>query len=201
MKTPALPVVLASTSRYRRTLLERLELQVIYDAPPYDEDAAKEALLPCPVERLVLALAEGKARSLAARHPEAVILAADQMGELDGELLGKPGTAEAARAQLRRLAGRSHRQVTGMVALEPSTGRLETTLDVHTLVVRALSDEAIADYVARDAPLDSAGSYRIESLGIALFERISGDDATGVVGLSLTKVVDLLGRFGVTVLG
>jgi septum formation protein len=194
-------VVLASTSRYRRALLERLELQVLYDDPPFDEEAAKEALFPCPVERLVLTLAEGKARSLADKHPDAVILAADQLADLDGELLGKPGTPEAAHAQLRRLAGRTHRQVTGMVALEPATGRLESALDVHTLELRAWSDAALWDYVRRDAPLDSAGAYRIESLGIALFARISGDDATGVVGLSLTKVVGLLARFGIEVLG
>ena len=125
----------------------------------------------------------------------------DQLGEVDGEALGKPHTAERARAQLRRLAGREHRLHTAVAVHHRASGRTETAVDTTALVMRALTDEAIADYVARDAPLDCAGSYRVESLGIALFERVRGDDFTAVIGLPLTRVVALLEGFGVRVLG
>jgi septum formation protein len=146
------------------------------------------------------ALALGKAQSLADSYPDALILGADQMAELDGERLHKPGTAEAAAAQLRRLAGRTHRLITAVTLLRGVDGRAETIVDVHELTMRPLSQRAIEAYVARDAPLDCAGSYRIEALGIALFERVSGADFTAIVGLPLTAVVTLLERFGVSVL-
>ncbi len=194
-------IVLASTSRYRRELVGRLGLHVECAAPPYDETSARRALGPVPVADVVRALARGKALSLGESHPDALIVGADQLGEVDGEALGKPGTEPAARDQLRRLAGREHRLYTAVCVYQPATGRTEEALDVHRLAMRDLTDEAIADYVTRDRPLDCAGAYKVESLGIALFERVSGDDFTAVVGLPLTALVGLLGRFGVRVLG
>lgn len=194
-------VILGSTSRYRRELIGRLGIAVTCVASPFDEEAAKPGLAGLGVADRARALAVGKAEALGALHPDAVILGSDQMGELDGEALGKPHTAEAARAQLRRLAGREHRLHTAVAAHHRASGRTEVVVDTHALVMRALTDEAIADYVARDAPLDCAGSYRVESLGIALFERVTGDDFTAVIGVPLTRVVALLGRFGVRVLG
>lgn len=193
-------IVLASTSRYRRELIQRLGLAVEPAAPAFDEEAGKAAAAWLPAEEVVAALARGKARSLAEAYPDAVIIGSDQAVELDGELLGKPGTEEAARAQLKRLSGREHRLLTAVAMFEPRTGRLEEALDVHRLSVRALSEEAIAGYVRRDQPLDCAGSYRVEALGIALFERLTGDDFTAIIGLPLTRVVALLERFGVRVL-
>ena len=194
-------VILASTSRYRRELIERLGLTVLCMASPFDEEAAKEGLMALPIPERAHALAVGKAEALGEEYPDAVIIGADQMGEVDGEALGKPHTAENARAQLRRLGGREHRLHTAVAVHHRASGRTETVVDTHALVMRALTDEAIADYVARDAPLDCAGSYRVESLGIALFERVRGDDFTAVIGLPLTQVVGLLERFGVRVLG
>ena len=194
-------VILASTSRYRRELIGRLGLAVTCMASPFDEEAAKEGLSALPIAERARALAIGKAEALGAMYPDAVIIGSDQMGELDGEALGKPHTAENARAQLRRMAGREHRLHTAVALHHRASGRTEALVDTHALVMRALSDEAIADYVARDAPLDCAGSYRVESLGIALFERVRGDDFTAVIGLPLTKVVALLEGFGVRVLG
>lgn len=194
-------VVLASTSRYRRELVERLGIEVDVMSPDFDERTAETALGAWSLEDRARALALGKARSLAPKYPHALILGADQMAEVDGEVLHKPGTASSARAQLRRLSGRTHRLVTAVTLVRGADGREETVVDVHRLTMRALSDAAIARYVERDQPLDCAGSYKIEALGIALFERIEGTDFTAIVGLPLTAVVTLLGRFGVDVLG
>ena len=194
-------VILASTSRYRRELIGRLGISVTCMPSPFDEEAAKEALSALPIAERARALAIGKAEALGGQYPDAVIIGSDQMGELDGEALGKPHTAENARAQLRRMAGREHRLHTAVALHHRASGRTEALVDTHALVMRALTDEAIADYVARDAPLDCAGSYRVESLGIALFERVRGDDFTAVIGLPLTRVVALLEGFGVRVLG
>lgn len=193
-------LVLASTSPYRRALIERLGLQVETMAPDFDERAAEEALGPLLTSQLAAELALGKARSLAASCPDALIIGADQIAEIDGEHLHKPGTEEAAAAQLRRLAGKTHHLVTAVTVLRAGDLRSETAVDVHALTMRPLSDDAIARYVARDRPLDCAGSYKIESLGIALFERTSGDDFTAIVGMPLTILVTLLARFGVDVL-
>lgn len=193
-------VILGSESRYRRELIGRLGLTVTCMASPYDEEAAKESLGALPIAERARALAIGKAQALGGMYPDAVIIGSDQMGEVDGEALGKPHTAERACAQLRRLAGREHRLHTAVAVHHRESGRTETLVDTHVLTMRALTDEEIADYVARDAPLDCAGSYRVESLGIALFERVRGDDFTAVIGLPLTKVVWLLAGFGVRVL-
>lgn len=190
------PFVLASTSPYRRELLARLGLAFEADGPLYDEEPL--ALAP---RELALAHAVGKARSLAARHPDALILGSDQLVSLDGEILGKPGTPEAAFAQLRRLAGRDHELITAIALYDAAHDRLETDVDIHILRLRPLSDAAIRRYIERDRPLNCAGSYKLESLGIALFASISGEDNTAVVGLPLMRLVALLRRFGIDPLG
>ncbi len=187
------PLVLASTSRYRRELLERLGLPFVAAAPRYEE----EQDLPLPPDGLVIELATRKARSLAALHPEARIVGCDQVVSVDGRILGKPGTEDAAVRQLLAMAGRTHRLLTGLVVLEPATGRLETALDVHEVAVRPLDEARARAYVRRDRPLDCAGSLRVESLGIALLERLRGDDYTAVIGLPLIALTTLLARFGV----
>jgi septum formation protein len=191
-------IVLASTSRYRRELIERLGLAIECVSPPFDEEAAKGSLSHLTAGELVVALARGKAASLSALDPDAIVIGADQVAEIDGEILGKPGTPERAVEQLSRLAGREHGLLTGVAVSCGS--RIETALDVHRLRMRALDPESIEVYVRRDAPLDCAGSYRVESLGIALFETLRGDDFTAIIGLPLTEVVTLLARFGVSVL-
>ena len=193
-------IILASTSRYRRELVKRLNVPVESLAPPYDEDADKAAHAHLPIEDLVMHLARGKAASLAALHPDALVIGSDQMGELDGARLGKPHTVEAACAQLASMAGRAHRLHTAVAVHHGASGRVETALDTHHLVMRPLTTAEIERYVRADDPVDCAGSYRVESLGIALFERVTGDDFTAVIGLPLTKTVSLLGRFGVGVL-
>jgi len=186
------PLVLASTSIYRRRLLEQLGLPFQAVAPAYEEQHD----LDLPPEELVQELAARKAASLRDRFPGCLIVGSDQAAELAGTILLKPGTEERARAQLAALAGRTHRLLTGVAVLEPETGRLERALDVHEMTLRPLSEEAIAAYVEQEQPVDCAGAYRVEGPGIALFAAMRGEDYTGIIGLPLTKLVDLLLRFG-----
>ncbi|MEZ4313650.1 MAG: Maf family protein [Polyangiaceae bacterium] len=181
--------------------MERLGLSIEPLSPDFDEREAERSMGVLPTPDVATALALGKAKSLAAACPGALILGADQIAEQGGERLHKPGTAENACAQLARLQGRTHQLVTAVTLLDAATGRAETLVDTHRLTMRPLSPAEIERYVAHDSPLDCAGSYRVESLGIALFERIEGNDFTAIIGLPLTHVVTLLARFGAPVLG
>lgn len=189
---PRRPLVLASTSRHRRALLRQVGLPVEALAPPYEE----EHQLDLPVEQLVQELARRKAVSLAARCPQALIIGADQVAEVQGQVLLKPGTAARARAQLASLAGRTHRLLTGLAVHEPATGRTEQCLDEHQMTLRPLTAAQIAAYVAADSPLDCAGSYKVESVGMLLFTAMQGQDYSGIIGLPVTRLVSLLQRFG-----
>ena len=197
---PTPPLVVATTSAYRLALLDRLGMPYRAVAHRADERALEPSGPDATPEHVALTLARAKADSLAADFPDALILGSDQVVALDGELLHKPGTAAAAVAQLRRLAGRTHRIVTA-VALRRPDGTHDTHVDVHHMHMRALPEAALAAYVAADQPLDCAGSYKIEGRGIALFESAAGQDYTGIIGLPLTAVVTLLTRAGVDVFG
>lgn len=187
-------LVLASTSPYRRTLLERLGLPFTCVAPACDEEALKDpALSP---RELAQKLARAKADSVDAEG--AFVLGCDQVVELDGEALGKPHTSERAVAQLAQLAGRAHSLLTAFSLRTPDRHHDEH-LDVHTMYMRALSQEELARYVARDRPLACAGSYMIEQAGIGLFERIEGHDFTAITGLPLIALVSRLRAHGFVV--
>lgn len=152
-------------------------------------------------EALVVSLARAKAEAVALTLPPedtgALVIGSDQVAELEGEILGKPGTPEKARAQLLRLSGREHRLLTALCVVRPSDGQRREALDVHRLRLRQLSEAQIARYVHLERPMDCAGSYKIEGLGIALFEWIRGDDFTAVVGMPLTRLVSLIAELGV----
>ncbi|MCS6969756.1 MAG: nucleoside triphosphate pyrophosphatase [Planctomycetota bacterium] len=186
------PLVLASSSRYRRALLARLGLPFAWEAPEIDEEASERSALP--PRAIAEQLAERKARAVAARHPQAVVIGSDQLAHLDGELLGKPGSAAAAEQQLARLAGREHELVTAVCVLHPQGAERATV--VARLRMRALDAASIARYVAADQPLDCAGSYKLEQRGIALFERIACEDHTAIVGLPLLWLSGTLIRLG-----
>ncbi len=192
-------LVLASTSPWRGELLTRLGVPFDQLDPELDEAPFKgEGLRP---RDLVITLAEAKARALEAAAPGALILGADQVVAIDGDVLGKPGSEDRALAQLRRMAGRTHELITGVVLLDTRTGEVHRRVDVHRMTMRALPDAALRDYVRRDDPLACAGSYKVESLGVALFEKMEGDDWTAIVGLPLSVVVTMLAAAGVDVLG
>ena len=184
-------LVLASTSKYRRSLLDRLGLSYTAATPRVDEEAAIAETL----DALALQLAVAKAESCAAAHPDAFVLGSDQLVDLDGEKLGKPGTLEKAEEQLRRLSGRGHRLITA-VALRHPNGTVETGLDSHKMTLRTMTEAEIKRYVARERPIDCAGAYKIESLGISLCETIEGADFTAIVGFPLIRVCQLLRSAG-----
>lgn len=189
------PIVLASTSRYRRALLERLGIPFDAAAPACDEEALKDpALAP---QELAEHLAAAKALSLADDHPQAIIIGSDQVADLEGEILGKPGSPAAAVAQLQQMRGRPHRLITAMALWH--CGRLHRHTDVTTLHMRPLDDAALERYVAADDPVDCAGAYKLEARGIALFERIESADHSAITGLPLIALVTLLRDLGVAV--
>jgi septum formation protein len=195
---PRPSLILASTSRYRQQLLSRLKVPFIARAPDCDEDAWRHL----PPDEQAHVLAVRKAESI--RDPGALVIGSDQVVDLQGTVLPKPGTEQAAIGQLLLLSGRTHRLVTAVAVHQPDSGRTEVATDVHVLTMRALSPAAIAAYVRADAPLDCAGSYRLEGRGIALFDRIEADpetaDDTAIIGLPLMKLCRLLRSFGYDVI-
>lgn len=190
MATPRL--VLASTSVYRRALLDRFRLPFECIPPGVDEShfhrTAADPL------HLATALARAKAEAVARLHPDAVVIGSDQVAEVDRDVLEKPGSRENACAQLARLAGRTHRLHTAVTVLAP--GSATTDLVTVRLRMRPLDDESIARYVDADTPFDCCGSYRIESLGITLFEAIDAEDATAIEGLPLITLARRLREAG-----
>jgi MAF protein len=190
-------LVLASSSPYRRLLLERLGLPFETAGPDVDERRlAGEA-----PEAMVRRLSEAKARALADRFPSALIIGSDQCAVTErGEVLGKPGDPERAAAQLRAASGRSVRFLTGLCLLDAATGTAQADVVPFTVYFRVLSEDEIRAYLKRERPFDCAGSFRSEGLGIALFRRMEGDDPNALVGLPLIRLVDMLKTAGVSVL-
>ena len=183
--------MLASTSRYRRELLARLRLPFDTARPEVDE---------CPLsgelpEALAMRLAEAKAVAIAQSGSDCWVIGSDQVAELDGAALGKPGSAGRAREQLAAMAGRQVRFHTA-VCVAGGDGRRLRALDTTTVAFRALSADEIARYVDAEQPLDCAGSFKSEGLGITLFEAIDSRDPTALVGLPLIATARLLREAG-----
>jgi septum formation protein len=189
-------LVLASTSVYRRQLLVRLGVPFSAVAPACDEEALKDPKLSA--TQLASHLAREKARSVLGRVPDAHVLGSDQLVEIEGDVLGKPGTRESAVAQLSRLAGRTHRLITAFALLRPD-GQPTEHIDIHSLHMRSLTQAELERYVDADQPLDCAGSYKIEARGIALFERIEGADFSAITGLPLIALTSALRAQGFVV--
>jgi septum formation protein len=187
------PLLLASTSPSRQRLLAALGLPFQTVSPGVDESIAAGT----PVELSVRTLAQRKARAVAARYPDALVLGADQLGDLDGRALGKPATRDAARLQLRALSGRSHRLLTAVCLL--GDGREETVVDEARLTLFPLTDAEVEAYLDTGEWQGCAGSYRVEGRGQALFEKIEGD-RTSIEGLPMQVVVRLLRQRGVPLL-
>jgi septum formation protein len=198
MPTPArvaameAPLILASTSRYRRELLERLHQPFTCAAPRCDEDALKDPRLS--PQALAEHLALQKARSLSAAFPHAVIIGGDQVCEHQGAVLGKPGSVMAACQQLSALAGGTHQLITALVVLHGEQVHRHT--DCARLHMRALSAAQIQRYVEQDQPLDCAGAYKLERGGIALFHAIDCADHSAITGMPLLALVRILASLG-----
>lgn len=188
-------IILASGSRYRRELLERLGHPFRTWSPNVDEQPR-----PGEVPRdTAVRLARDKARAGAAAHPEAWVIGSDQVAELDGQPIGKPGNRERARAQLRAMRGRSVQFHTAVCLLVAATGRLQERLVTTEVAFRALQDAEIERYLDREPAFDCAGSAKSEALGIALLDRLSGDDPTALVGLPLIALSEMLRAEGIAV--
>lgn len=191
------PIVLASTSRYRRELLARLGLPFTQENPGVDETRLPDEA----PDTMVRRLAAAKARAIAMRHPMAIVIGSDQLAAYDGDVLGKPGTPERARAQLAKLSGRTVEFLTAVCVIDAANDVEETELVGTTVRFRTLSAAAIAAYVDRELPLDCAGSFKSEGLGVVLFEALTSDDPTALVGLPLIATARLLRIVGVDPLG
>ncbi len=189
-------VVLGSTSRYRRELMQRLHLPFEVDAPDVDETPQPGETPEALARRLALA----KALAVAARHPEAVVIGSDQVADLAGQPLGKPGTHERAVQQLRMMRGQVVVFQTAIAVVCLATGFVREDLAPVRVRFRDLSDAEIESYLRAEEPYDCAGSAKSEGLGIALLEAIDNDDPTALVGLPLIRTCRLLREAGVRLL-
>ena len=194
--TKSRPVVLGSTSRYRRELMERLRIPFSVAAPDVDETPATGES----PRDLALRLALAKAKAVAAQHPESVVVGSDQVADLAGVPLGKPGEHARAVQQLRQMRGQTVVFQTALAVVCLATGFEAVDLAAVRVVFRDLSDEEIESYLQAEKPYDCAGSAKSEGLGIALLESIDNDDPTALIGLPLIRTARLLRQAGVKLL-
>lgn len=190
-------LVLASTSPYRLQLMRQLELNFHVAAPLYKErmDSSVSA------ELLVKHQALQKAKSLGDKYDDALIIGSDQVFvDARHRVLGKPGTPEKAVQQLLEMQGRKHTFYTGVAIYDSASGDSLMEFDTFTIAMRKLTEEQIKHYVSKENPVDCAGSFKIEGLGIALMEKMSGNDYNSLIGLPLILLVNMLSRFDVEVL-
>lgn len=189
-------LILGSTSVYRRELLARLRLPFEAVAPQVDETPRPGELPAALASRLALE----KARDVAARHPQAVVIGADQVADLHGQPLGKPGTHERAVAQLRQMSGQTVVFHTALAVVCQASGFEKADLAPVRVLFRHLSNAEIEAYLLAEQPYDCAGSAKSEGLGIALLERIDSDDPTALIGLPLIRTCQLLRAAGLGLL-
>jgi septum formation protein len=190
------PIVLASSSRYRRQLLEKLNVSFCWCSPDIDES-------PLPSETpqtLARRLSESKAKALAVQFPAHLIIGSDQVAQLHDLTLGKPGSHEAAVKQLQEASGQTLMFHTGVALFNSATDHLQYACSTYEVTFRPLTDEQITNYLRIETPYDCAGSFKSEGLGIALFERIRGDDPNSLVGLPLIELTRMLSNEGIDVL-
>jgi septum formation protein len=192
MISPPPRLILGSTSRYRRELLTRLRLPFEVEAPGVDETPRPGEAPAALAQRLALE----KARAVAARHPQDVVIGSDQVADLAGEPLGKPGDHARAVAQLQRMSGQRVVFQTALAVVRRDTGFEAVDLAAVSVTFRTLSDAEIETYLRLDEPYDCAGSARSESLGVALLSAIDSDDPTALVGLPLIRTCALLRAAG-----
>ncbi len=181
-------LVLASTSPFRRALLEKLGLPFECVSPDVDESRREGEAAPDLVRRL----AEAKARAGGAGLGDALVIGSDQVAVLDGDILGKPGNHERARAQLMRLSGRTVSFHTGLCLLNTATGHTQVDEVPFRVHFRKLTEKQIERYLEKEQPYNCAGSFKSEALGITLFRRLEGDDPNALIGLPLIRLTDML---------
>jgi septum formation protein len=186
------PLILASTSRYRRSLLERIAPPFEVHGPEVDE-APLEAEAP---RARAVRLSLAKARAIAERYPKALVIGSDQVAALGGQVLDKPGDEETCIAQLTALSARTAQFFTGCALIGIDAEVRYEHLDTTTVAFRTLTATEIRRYVAREKPLDCAGGFKVEGLGITLFERVESQDPTALIGLPLIWLASALRKAG-----
>ena len=186
MNQPTL--VLGSSSPFRRELLERLMVPFVVDSPNIDETALPQETPIALVERLAIE----KARAVATRHPNALVIGSDQIALHNDSVVGKPGTHEAAVEQLRQASGNTVTLYTGLALVNSKTGRVQSDVVRFATHFKTLSDATIERYLLKEQPYNCAGSLKSEGLGIALLERFDGDDPSALIGLPLIRLIAML---------
>ncbi len=189
-------LVLGSTSPFRRELLEKLGLPFVCDKPEVDETAQEGES----AQALVARLAEAKARAVAERHPNALIIGSDQVAVVKGAILGKPHTHDKAVAQLQAASGEVVTFYTGLCLHNSATGRSQTLVEPFEVAFKSLTPAQIEGYLKAEQPYNCAGSFKSEGLGIMLFDRLTGRDPNALIGLPLISLGELLANEGVDVL-
>jgi len=189
-------IVLASTSPFRKTILEKLDLPFETLSPQTDETRLDNEA----PEKLVQRLALAKAQAVADICTDALIIGSDQVAVIEDEILGKPGTHEKAVKQLQRASGKTVRFFTGLCLLNATTGKYQLEAVPFDVVFRTLTDTQIENYLKKEKPYNCAGSFKSEALGICLFEKLQGDDPNTLMGLPLIRLVRMLEQEGVAVI-
>ena len=188
-------LVLASTSPFRRSILEKLGLPFDCHAPEVDETPHSGESPAQLVERLSIA----KAQAVAAHLKGGLVIGSDQVAVIDNEIVGKPGNHENAVAQLQRAAGKTVTFLTGLALVNATTASIQAEVVPFKVVFRQLAREQIENYLNAEQPYNCAGSFKSEGLGIALFERLEGDDPNTLIGLPLIRLIRMLEKEGMTV--
>lgn len=188
-------IILASSSPYRRALLERLQIPFEVIAPEIDE-SARPGEIP---QALAKRLAVEKAHKIATHHKSALVIGSDQVAVHDGVIVGKPHTHERAVAQLRKASGRIVALYTGLALINAVTGSIQSEVIPYRVTFRKLDDRTIENYLAKEQPYNCAGSVKSEGLGIALLEKFDGDDPNTLIGLPLIRLIRMLENEGVHV--
>jgi len=189
-------IILASSSIYRKALLQRLQLDFITANPSVDETPLQNET---PLD-LAARLSLLKAQALAQQYPNALIIGSDQVAVLEGQILGKPGTSDRAEQQLKQASGKCVEFLTGLCLYQSEDHSYQLDVIPYQVCFRQLSPSQIKQYVALEQPLDCAGSFKWEKLGIALFSNMQGDDVTALEGLPLIRLVDMLAQAGFAVI-
>jgi MAF protein len=190
-----LPLVLASSSVYRRELLQRLNLSFSCCSPDIDEQRLPNES----ARHMVCRLAKEKALAVSASHRQHLIIGSDQVAVLGEEILGKPQNLQRATTQLRAASGNPVTFLTGLALLNSQTGHCQVDCIPFTVHFRVLDDSRIRRYLETEQPFDCAGSFKSEGLGVSLFRSTEGCDATSLIGLPLIRLIDMLGNEGITI--
>jgi len=190
-------LVLASTSPFRKTILEKLNVKFATIAPENIDETPMPGEIP---EQLVSRLAETKARAVGESLSNALVIGSDQIAVVDGQIVGKPGDHENAIKQLKRASGKRVSFLTGLCLYNTESKRVQVEVVPFNVIFRQLTDEQIENYLNAEQPYNCAGSFKSEGMGIVLFKRLEGDDPNTLIGLPLIRLVRMLESEGFTVL-